>query len=171
LAVPEVLTGNIFLLLAASLVLMLRGHPWAVVLPLLTKVTPGVGVVIFIVRRDWKSLAVACSAVGVVFTLSALLDVDPWWHWATMLVTTGGEGQRWLVAAKAVVAVVLVVLAERLDRPWLIVVGVLCAMPVILGPSPLALLLAIPRLRRRNRVADDGDAAEDRGGHVPVLQR
>src|SRR5690348_6311250 len=65
LAFPPILfelsMGNIHLLLAAAIVLGFR-WPAAWSFVLLTKVTPGVGLLWFAVRREWRSLAVALGA-------------------------------------------------------------------------------------------------------------
>ena len=78
LPVPfEIVSGNVHLLFAGVAAWGLtRPSLWA--LPLLTKVTPGVGVLWFAVRREWRPLAeaalVTALAVGVSFVL-----VPAWW--------------------------------------------------------------------------------------------
>ena len=63
LASPELVSGNIHVFLAVAIVLGFR-YPvaWAVVL--LTKVTPGIGLLWFAVRREWRSLAIAVGATA-----------------------------------------------------------------------------------------------------------
>ena len=59
----ELYHGNVHLLIAAAIVLGLR-YPAAWSFVLLTKVTPGVGLLWFAVRREWRSLAIALGATA-----------------------------------------------------------------------------------------------------------
>ena len=61
LALMELAGGNIHLLLAAAIVLGFR-WPWTWSLVLLTKITPGIGLLWFVVRREWRNLAIALGA-------------------------------------------------------------------------------------------------------------
>ena len=67
LAFPPVLIelyhGNIHLLLAAAIVLGFR-HPWTWSFVLLSKVTPGVGLIWFAIRREWRALGIALGVTG-----------------------------------------------------------------------------------------------------------
>ena len=66
----EILIGNIHLLLAAAIVLGFRWPgTWAFVL--LTKVTPGVGLLWFAVRREWRSLGIALGATAAIVAVSS----------------------------------------------------------------------------------------------------
>ena len=56
LGLIELAGGNIHLLLAAAIVLGFR-WPWTWSLVLLTKITPGIGLLWFVVRREWRNLA------------------------------------------------------------------------------------------------------------------
>jgi len=47
----------------------------------LTKVTPGVGLVWFAVRREWRSLAIAATATAVVVAVSAAVAPGAWAGW------------------------------------------------------------------------------------------
>src|SRR5436305_1705444 len=83
LALPvsqEVMIGNIHLLLAAAIVLGFRWPAtWAFVL--LTKVTPGVGLLWFLVRREWRSLAIALAMAVGIAGVSYVLAPSPWADW------------------------------------------------------------------------------------------
>ena len=58
--VYELCVGNIHFLLAAAFVVVLRAPAvWA--FPLLTKITPGVGIVWHVVRGQWRALAIALA--------------------------------------------------------------------------------------------------------------
>ena len=60
LALMELAGGNIHLLLAAAIVLGFR-WPWTWSLVLLTKITPGIGLLWFVVRRSGGNLAIALA--------------------------------------------------------------------------------------------------------------
>jgi hypothetical protein len=76
LAILELAGGNITLLLAAAIVLGFRWPAaWAFVL--LTKVTPGIGLLWFAVRREWRSLGIALGATGLVVAVSFVVIPGP----------------------------------------------------------------------------------------------
>ena len=58
LAHPDIANGQVHLVLAASIVLMVRSPGWAA-FGVLSKVTPGVTVLWFPARREWRAFAVA----------------------------------------------------------------------------------------------------------------
>ena len=60
----ELYHGNVHLLMAAAIALGFR-YPAAWSFLLLTKVTPGIGLVWFAVRREWRPLAIALGFTGV----------------------------------------------------------------------------------------------------------
>jgi hypothetical protein len=59
----EIWGGNIEVLVALAVVLGFR-WPAAWSFILLTKITPGVGLLWFAVRREWRSLAIVAVATG-----------------------------------------------------------------------------------------------------------
>ena len=68
----EFYLGNVHLLLALAIVLGFRWPAaWAFVL--LTKITPGIGLLWFAVRREWRSLAIALGATAGRSSLAGLL--------------------------------------------------------------------------------------------------
>jgi len=76
----ELYHGNVHLLIAAAIALGFR-YPAAWAFVLLTKVTPGVGLLWFLVRREWRSLAIALGVTGVLVGASLLLDLGLWPQW------------------------------------------------------------------------------------------
>jgi hypothetical protein len=147
LAAPEILGGNITLLLAAALVAGFRfSGTWA--FPLLTKVTPGVGLLWFVVRRDWRAVAVACVTTAGVAVLS-FVSTPPgeWLEWGRVLLGNAGapiESGSFPVPLllRLPVAVGLIWWAARSDRRWVLPIACLLALPVIWYGS-LSLLLAV----------------------------
>ena len=82
--IDEVGTGNIHLMLAAAIVLAFR-WPAAWALPLLTKVTPGIGVLWLVGARRWRSLAIALGATLLVVLVSFALAPQLWVDWVDVL--------------------------------------------------------------------------------------
>ncbi|MEZ0241216.1 MAG: glycosyltransferase family 87 protein, partial [Chloroflexota bacterium] len=76
----ELYHGNIHLLLAAAIALGFR-YPAAWAFVLLTKATPGVGLIWFAVRREWRSLAIALGVTAVLVALSLAIDFPLWRQW------------------------------------------------------------------------------------------
>jgi hypothetical protein len=151
-ALPEIWGGNITILLAAAIVLgFTRSWTWA--FPLLTKVTPGLGLLWFGVRREWLQLAIAFAATAGVIAITALVTPGLWADWFALL--TGSTGSSTVPGSIPVplvlrlpVAALVIVHAARTGQRWLLPIGVLLAMPVIWWGS-LAILTAAVALRRQ----------------------
>jgi len=151
LLLPELLGGNISILLALAIVAGFRWPAtWAFVL--LTKVTPGVGLVWFAVRREWRSLGIALGATLAIVAVSFVILPDAWRHWVGVLaagpstaVTSGSIPVPLLV--RLPVAVVLLAWGARTDRRWVVPVACLLALPVIWYGSLALLVGAIPLIR------------------------
>jgi hypothetical protein len=151
----ELAGGNISLLLAAAIVLGFRWPAtWAFVL--LTKVTPGVGLLWFVVRREWRQLGIALTATAVVVLASAVFMPAAWPEWIGVL--TGNVGREGTWAALPVplwvrlpIAVAVVVWGARTDRFWTVPVASMLALPA-LWYGGLSMLLAVLPL-----VDDRGD--------------
>ena len=80
LAFFEIWGGNIHLLLALAIVLGFRWpQTWAFVF--LTKVTPGIGVLWFAVRREWRSFGIALGTTALVIGISWVLAPGLWADW------------------------------------------------------------------------------------------
>lgn len=149
--VPEVLTGNVYALMAVAMVLGVRhGAAWS--FPLLTKVTPGlVGLGFLVVRRDWRQLAYAVGATALVVGATALITPGAWSQWVRFLVeqrTSGAVAAILPLPVRligAAAGVVLVVVAARRSRYWMLPVAAVLVSPT-LGPNTLTLLAAVPRL-------------------------
>ena len=76
--------GNIDILIAAAVALGFR-YPWTWGFILLTKVTPGVGLLWFAVRREWRSLAIALGVTGVIVAVSVVANPQLWQEWFAFL--------------------------------------------------------------------------------------
>jgi hypothetical protein len=151
LCFPELWGGNITILLAAAVVAGFRfAGTWA--LPLLTKVTPGLGLLWFAVRREWRPLLIAGATTAAIVGLSWLLAPGLWAAWFDLLrsstnsSTVPGSVPVPLLVRLPVAAAFIAWIGLR-DRRWLLPAGVLLAMPVIWWGS-FALLAGSVALRR-----------------------
>jgi hypothetical protein len=153
--VLELYEGNIHLLIAAAVVLGLR-RPIAWAFLLLTKVTPGIAALWFVVRRDWHSLAITLGVTAVIVAVSGLAMPDVWRSWFAHLsvaeaVATPNQLPIPLLVRLPVAALV-VAWGARTHRPWTLAVGTTLALPVVWYHG-LAVLAAIPALLDRSRTA------------------
>lgn len=149
----ELTVGNIHLLLAAATVAGFR-WPWLWSLPLLTKVTPGVGLLWFAVRREWRSLGIALGATAVLAGISFAVAPGQWFRWLEVL-SAASRAPDWVfivpipVGLRLVPAVLLVVWGARAGHRWTVPVASMLALP-ILWVNGLAMLVAViplvPRL-------------------------
>lgn len=174
----ELQAGNIHLLLALAVGLSLRyPHLWAFVL--LTKPTLGVGLLWFVVRREWRQLAVALGVTVAVATVSFAVAPGAWAAWVDALLVNASRpispdysGVIHIpLLVRLPAAALVVVWGARTDRPWALAVAATLALP-ILWVNGLAILLAAPLLVR----AEVGDVVRRaielaRGGWDPSGRR
>jgi hypothetical protein len=151
----ELYHGNVQLLMAAAIALGFR-YPVAWSFLLLTKVTPGIGLIWFAARREWRPLAIALGFTGALVTISLVFDAPLWVDWLhdSVLQTAGGAPlNQFSVAIPLLIrlplAALLVAWGGRTGRPWTVPVGATLALP-ILWPSGFAVLAALwPIAQRR----------------------
>jgi hypothetical protein len=144
---------NLYWILALVAVFSFR-YPFLWAVPLLTKITPGVGVLWFAVRQEWRSFAIAIGATLATAAVSFLVAPDLWSQWLRLMVrqdlggTTTTNFFVWVppLPIRGAAALALVVWGAWTDRRWVIPVSMLLAQPDI-AFSTFALLAAIPRLR------------------------
>jgi hypothetical protein len=163
LATLELVGGNISLLLAVAMVVGFRWPAaWAFVL--LTKVTPGIGLLWFAVRREWRSLGIALGATAAVAGVSAVLMPGAWLEWLDLLVRLAGREGTWAAVpvpflVRLPIAVAVVVWGARTDRRWTVPVAGMLALPALWYGS-LSMLLAIIALREPGRSGSGRETAE-----------
>ena len=144
----EINAGNIQILLASAVVLGLRrpaawAATWAFVL--LTKVTPGLGLLWFVVRREWRPLAVALGVTAVVAAVTFLLWPERWFGWFALM---AGESPPPVAPfylpflPRMVIAAAIVALGAWRGWRWTVVVGATIGLPVFY-PISLALLVGV----------------------------
>jgi hypothetical protein len=148
----DLLIGNIHLMLGVAIVVGIRS-PAAWAFPLLTKVTPGVGLLWFAGRREWRKVVVGGAVTALIAGVSFALSPDLWLDWVTRLrgdTQRAGDVYVTLIGVRLAVAAAIVVYAGSRGRAWLVPIAVVLALP-ILWPDSLAILLACFPLRRVRR--------------------
>ena len=153
----EIAGGNISLLLAVAIVVGFR-WPAAWSLVLLTKITPGIGLLWFVVRREWRSLAIALGATAAIVVASAAFAPQAWRDWIDVVVANAGKGGTWAavpipLVLRLPVAVALIVWGARTDRRWTVPLASMLALPALWYGGLSMLLGAIPLLAEERHSA------------------
>ena len=157
----EVNAGNIQLLLAAAIVLAFRGTDdkrerwsawpglWAFVL--LTKVTPGIGLLWFAARRRWRALAVALGVTAAITAVTFVIWPDRWQAWLQLLSAAGSPAPLapyylpfW---PRFLGAVAIVLIGAWRGWRWPVVLGATLALPAFYTISPSMLVGVLPFAR------------------------
>lgn len=145
-AAMELAGGNISLLLALAVVAGFR-WPWTWAFLLLTKITPGVGLLWFALRREWRPLGIALAATAVIAAVSFAVLPDAWGDWLAVLRANAGKGGTWAAVPvplmiRAPIAVALVAWGAPRDQRWVVPVAAMLALPA-LWYGALSMLLAV----------------------------
>ena len=139
----ELVNGNIHLFMALAVWAGLRWPAsWAFIL--LTKVTPGVGVLWFAGRRDWRGLAIALGATASIVGVGFVIAPSQWLDWfQSLLIASGAPTSPGVppLVVRLPVAAALAYWAGRTGRAWLVPFAVFLALP-ILWLQGLAILTA-----------------------------
>jgi hypothetical protein len=150
LAWSDIQSANLHTFLAVAIVLGFRfPGTWAFVL--LTKVTPGIGLLWFVRRGEWRALAIALGVTSAVVAVSFAADPQSWFGWIDLLersagapaISLSGLTPLWL---RLPIAAVLVWWGAGRDAKWTVPVAAMLALPVI-WPASLAMLVAVIPLR------------------------
>ncbi len=144
----EIAGGNISLLLTLAIVAGFR-YPWTWAFALLTKITPGVGLLWFLLRREWRQLAIAVGATAAVTLVSFLLMPDAWRAWIDLLRANTGKGGTWAaipipLLVRGPIGVLLIVWGAPRNQRWVVPVGAMLALPALWYGSLSMLLGVIP---------------------------
>jgi Glycosyltransferase family 87 len=156
LGLPDALIGNVHILMAAAIVVGFRyAGAWAFIL--LTKVTPGIGLVWFAIRREWRPLTVAVGVTAALALGSYLVTPYLWPRWIETLWANRDAPAIFFpnlpVLPRLPVALAIAVWAARTDRRWGVVLAAFVALPNTWFQS-LALLVGIgPLVSRSSAVA------------------
>lgn len=173
----ELYHGNVHLLMAAAIALGFR-YPatWAFVL--LAKVTPGVGLLWFLVRREWRNLAIALGVTAAIVGVSLAVDFRLWVDWVNnqVLGSLGtSPNQPHLdipLLIRLPAAALLVTWGARTDRAWTVPVAAAIAMPVLwiaaFSVAAAALAVERPELQPRTASATTDERGSELAGAAPT---
>jgi hypothetical protein len=120
---------------------------------LLTKITPGIGLLWFAVRREWRSLGIALAATAIVAGVSFAIAPSLWWEWVDVLrAASGAPGPAFVVPIalpiRLVVAAIVVTWGALTDRRWTVPLASAVALPVLWINGFAMLIAIIPLLPR-----------------------
>jgi hypothetical protein len=144
----ELNAANINLLLVAAVLVGFR-HPWTWAFVALTKVTPGIGMLWFAVRREWRHFAIAAGATMAIAIASRIVAPDLWNQYFGA-VAAEPDSSVWQIGWRLPLAALIVVWGARNDHRWALIVAVFLAMPrwYFLSPVILVGLFAVVELPR-----------------------
>jgi hypothetical protein len=169
----EIVHGNVHLLIALAIALGFR-WPWTWAFVLLTKVTPGIGLLWFAVRREWTKLAIALGFTVGVSLLTLAFAPDLWSQWAQTLTVSAGQDQGLSIPPplpfRLPVAILLVVWGARTDRPWTVGVAAMLALPLIWPHGLAVAVAALPFLRHRAESRRRADPYGSRLRFIPIRE-
>ena len=141
----EINATNINLLLVAAVLLGFR-YPWTWAFVILTKVTPGIGLLWFAVRREWRHLAIALAATMVIAGVSVVLA--PWmWGDYVQALAAAPDDSPYRIWWRLPIAATVVVWGARRDHRWTVIVAVFLAMPRWYFLTPVILVGLFPLVR------------------------
>lgn len=161
LALPvtaELMTGQVHIFIALAIVLGFnRPGLWA--LPILTKITPGIGLFWFLVRREWRHLFEAGAVTAAIVAVSFALSPTAWFDWYDFLRANSGSTEGFLVQ-RVVIGAALLAFGALTDRRWVVPIAVWFTLPHVWASSWVILLACI---RLWPRPAEPARPPEPRG--------
>jgi hypothetical protein len=167
----ELYHGNIHLFMAAAIVVGFR-YPASWAFLFLSKVTPGIAVLWFLGRRDYRSFAIAIGATVLLAGISFVLAPNLWFDFARV----SYEGFTSFVPppdrpypipipflVRAPIAAVLALWGGWTNRRWTVPVAAVIALPIIWIHGLAMLVALIPLLHWRERRARSGPDPDQSG--------
>lgn len=151
----DLMYGNVHVIFAALIVASFR-HSSAWSFPLLTKVTPGVGALWLVGRREWRSLAILGGVLGTIVLASlAVQGVGIWLDWLNTLRAASAlplpaDAVSIPLLPRVLLAAGLVLWGGWTGRRWTVPVAFVLATPTLwlISTAPLVSLVAVaPRWR------------------------
>ena len=151
----ELYLGNVNLIIAMAIVLGFRWPgAWAAVI--LTKITPGVAVLWFAFRGEWRKFGIALGVTAAAAVVSFALNPAWWAEFREAMTVQAGAAIDVPPAAiqislpiRLVGAVVVVAFAARSDRAWLVPVAATIAAPALWWNLFVILVACVPLLEGR----------------------
>ena len=158
--IEDLVRGNIHILLAVAILAGFRvPGAWAGVL--LTKVTPGIGLLWFAIRREWRALVQVAVVTGLIIAVSVVLGgARLWVDWIKLLATSAESPRTYTylgvapppLMVRLPLAAVVVAWGALTNRRWTVPISAFLALPVI-WPSGFAVLAVAPPLWLADRQA------------------
>jgi len=151
------LNGNVQLLIAAGIVVAMRGNALGWLPGLLTKFVSGLGLGWYLIRLEWRPLAIAIGATAAVAAVSFVFAPSQWIEWITWLFKNSGvpspvelEPVPFLV--RLPMSLALLVWGARTNRAWVVPIAVGWGTPALyLATYPSIWIGAIPLFLDRRR--------------------
>jgi hypothetical protein len=146
------LNGNVQLLIAAGIVVALRGNALGWLPGLLTKVVSGLGLGWHLLRLEWRPLAITAGATAAIVAVSFAFSPGQWGEWIAWTITHAGapapvEVEPVPFALRLPMSLVLLIWGARTNRAWVVPVAVGWGTPALyLGTYPSMWVGAIPLL-------------------------
>lgn len=157
--IDEVSTGNIHLLIGASLVLAVRHAGWWA-FPLLTKVTPAAGMAYLLGSRAWRQLAVGLGITAGISLVSFVVAPQLWFDWFASLSGNANQSIPGEIAVvpgpvvlRALAAAAVALVGGSRGWRWTIPLAAFIALPVPWS-SGLAVLVAVIGMARRGMLTE-----------------
>jgi hypothetical protein len=153
-AFTEVAGGNIELMIGVAIVVGFR-WPAAWSFVLLTKVTPGIGLLWFVLRREWRSLFIALGATAAIAAVSAIFMPDAWLRWPQVLTTnTGATNGTWAAVpvpfvVRGPMALALIVWGARTNHRWTVPISAMLALPALWFGGLSIIIATVPLMGAR----------------------
>jgi len=141
----ELNAANINLLLVAAVLLGFR-YPWTWAFVILTKLTPGIGLLWFAVRREWRSFGVAA---GLTIAIATMSFVAAPWMWGDYVAALAGapDESPFKIWWRLPIAALVVIWGARSNHRWAMIVALFLAMPRWYFLSPVILVGLFPLVR------------------------
>ena len=141
----ELNAANINLLIVGAVLIGFR-YPWAWAFIALTKITPGIGMLWFAVRREWTALAIATGATLGLALVSGLAAPDQWGRYVAALMVEP-DSSVFLIWWRLPLAAVVVIWGARNDHRWAVLLAVFLSLPRWYFLSPVILVGLFPLVR------------------------
>jgi len=141
--------GNVQLMTGIVLVIAMR-YPAAWSYLLLTKITPGVALLWFALRREWRSLVIAIGVTAAIAAASFVVAPQLWVEWLRTLgsnasVEVAAPILRVPLLPRLAVSAAIVAWGAWRNRPAALILAVVLAQPVVWAGA-ITMLLAAFRL-------------------------
>ncbi len=144
--------GNVATLIGLAVVAGFR-RPWAWAFLLLTKVTPGVGLLWFVVRREWRNLFIALGATAAIVLVSFSFSSNLWWDWLNVIELNAKFPEPSFayhilpLVPRLAIAAVMTIVAAHYNARWVMPIVAVISLPYIYDTSLIMLIGIAPLLR------------------------